>query len=225
MKLRQCTDCGQTFHESEEYFYWKRKPTSETPGAFVAKCKACIRAKTRQWTASNHGRKKQADKDYSKRHPESRQAAQKRYLKRHPERRKQTAKTYRDKNSQHHTEWARDWRKRNPHLVKGVKSRRRARENAVPATFTAHEWQATLEYFGNKCAVCGRSDLKLAADHWIPVTKGGGSTPDNIIPLCQGRRGCNNSKGNKDAGEWLVKKFGERDGQEISRRINQYLKG
>lgn len=89
-------------------------------------------------------------------------------------------------------------------------------------------WEQALNYFGNRCAVCGRTaDLftTLARDHWIPYSKGGQTTVDNIIPLCNDTlgTGCNQRKGTQDALIWLTKQYGAKKAKQISERIQAYL--
>ena len=56
-----------------------------------------------------------------------------------------------------------------------------------------------LELFDGGCAYCdGRVDTW---DHVIPVTKGGATAPDNILPACIA---CNSSKRDRDLDEWLA---------------------
>lgn len=69
----------------------------------------------------------------------------------------------------------------------------RARRLNLPATLTPREWLDTLEYFDWRCAYCGRADF-AAMDHFIPVTKGGGTTRNNCVPSCVS---CNSIKGGK----------------------------
>lgn len=104
--------------------------------------------------------------------------------------------------------------------------RRRARKALLPDTFTPVDWQHAVKYFNGRCAACGRPPGLwhcLSADHWIAVTKGGATTPNNIIPLCEGLDGCNNSKSNRDAQEWLIDKFGKRKAKGILKRIQEYF--
>lgn len=68
-------------------------------------------------------------------------------------------------------------------------------------SLTAEEWHNACEAFGLTCAYCG-SECKLTMEHVVPVTKGGPTSADNIIPACQS---CNSSKGNKDLIEWYTK--------------------
>lgn len=111
-------------------------------------------------------------------------------------------------------------------VARAYNHRRYARKRALPATFTAQDWQRALDYFDCRCAVCNRPIglwHTIAQDHWIPVTKGGAYTPDNIIPLCHGDGGCNNSKGNKDAHEWLLSRYSARKTAQIEKRIAAYF--
>ena len=69
--------------------------------------------------------------------------------------------------------------------------RRRARKRLLPATLTRDQWRAIKAAYRNRCAYCGERSRRLTQDHVIPVSKGGGYTPDNIVPAC---RSCNARK-------------------------------
>lgn len=120
------------------------------------------------------------------------------------------------------------WIKDHPEYNRARVSRRRARKIGLPDTWTDNDEQRCLEYFDHKCAVCGRPRglfHTLAMDHWIPLDSPNcpGTIPTNMIPLCHGRGGCNNSKGKKMPHEWLVTKFGERKAKQIEKRIIDYF--
>lgn len=68
----------------------------------------------------------------------------------------------------------------------------------LPATLSGKQWQKIKNDFNNKCAYCGE-ELFLEQEHFIPVSKGGEYTHNNIIPAC---RRCNGSKNNKLFFEW-----------------------
>ena len=65
----------------------------------------------------------------------------------------------------------------------------------------------------------------MAMDHWIPIVSPDcpGTVPWNIVPLCGGAGGCNNSKSDRNAAEWLIGKFGKRKGRAILRKIEAFL--
>jgi 5-methylcytosine-specific restriction endonuclease McrA len=49
-------------------------------------------------------------------------------------------------------------------------------------------------HYGNRCLACGRDDVKLTADHIVPLARGGSDDISNIQPLCAR---CNSKKGTK----------------------------
>lgn len=124
----------------------------------------------------------------------------------------------------------REWRdtERGKLVARTLRIRYYARKRSLPDEFTTADWQAALNYFGGCCAVCGRPQglwHTLAADHWIPLNSPDcpGTVDWNIVPLCHGNGGCNNSKQNRPAAEWLVEKFGPRKGRAILRKIEAFL--
>ncbi len=68
---------------------------------------------------------------------------------------------------------------------------RRARKLYAEGSHTAQEWLDLCVLYSNKCLCCGRPNVKLTADHIVPLSKGGSDYIDNIQPLCAP---CNSSK-------------------------------
>ncbi len=58
----------------------------------------------------------------------------------------------------------------------------RARKAGNPATLTLDQWLQTIKDFDMKCAYCGGSYDVL--EHFIPMSRGGGTTVDNCLPAC-----------------------------------------
>lgn len=50
-----------------------------------------------------------------------------------------------------------------------------------------------------RCAYCGEKSEDVERDHVQPVSNGGGTTPENIVPACPE---CNRSKNGKPVTEW-----------------------
>jgi hypothetical protein len=81
--------------------------------------------------------------------------------------------------------------------------------------------------------VCGRyigndnEHLKLAIDHWIALddkrVNNPGTVITNLLPLCHGKGGCNNSKGNKDPEQWLHEIYSCDEAEAILGRIKAYF--
>lgn len=75
-----------------------------------------------------------------------------------------------------------------------------AKKKAAIVNFTPQRWLEACEAFDYKCAYCGASH-NLTMEHVMPVSKGGSTTPNNIVPAC---KSCNSSKGAKDMIEWYT---------------------
>jgi hypothetical protein len=115
--------------------------------------------------------------------------------------------------------------------IKGANAR--ARANNLQASLTEADWEFALDYFHHACAVCGRQltdlfgDTVAALDHWIPINDSSpdnpGTVATNIVPLCHGFNGCNNSKCDRDAEQWLIERFGKVKAKRISARVNAYF--
>jgi 5-methylcytosine-specific restriction endonuclease McrA len=92
------------------------------------------------------------------------------------------------------------WRRKNDYRYQAICLRasheRRARERNAFGSFTRSEWVTLLDAYSHTCLSCLKSDpeVKLTADHVVPLVKGGSNTIDNIQPLCGP---CNSSKGTK----------------------------
>lgn len=88
--------------------------------------------------------------------------------------------------------------------------------------FTKADRKLVLDWFENKCVYCGIELIQgnRALDHFIPVTKNGRTSLDNILPSC---KSCNSSKLASDPISWVLSKFGEDQGQLILARIQEFF--
>ncbi len=70
---------------------------------------------------------------------------------------------------------------------------RRAIKNKTPGTYTLKEWELLKLKYKYTCPKCGKKEpeIKLAADHIVPLNVGGTNYIENIQPLC---KSCNCSK-------------------------------
>lgn len=175
---------------------------------------------------NNPDKYRQRDREWYKNHAEQEREETRQYHRTHREQ----ALAYQRKNVEKTREYVRAYRRRNPDKQKMRDHARIARKHAIPDGMTTKNWQHALNYFNGCCAVCGKPAglfHTIAADHWIPLSKGGYHTPDNIIPLCHdkkdGQGSCNNSKSNRDPIEWLTQKFGPRKAKQILERIEAYF--
>ena len=76
-----------------------------------------------------------------------------------------------------------------------------ARKQGAAGSFTAAELVEKFALLGNCCLYCGRDDVKLEADHKIPLSRGGSNDIANIVPAC---RSCNARKCDRTVAEFLA---------------------
>lgn len=92
----------------------------------------------------------------------------------------------------------------------------RASGDGLPATLTMPEWRRTLADFHDRCAYCGSADIDVL-EHFVPISRGGGTTPGNCLPACEG---CDSRKAGKMPDD-LDATFGA----ETMRGLRLYLAG
>lgn len=196
---KQCSHCERWFPATSEYF---NKRSNADDGLHYW-CKECNITYYHENKERIRGRKLAADKRWRKDNRQKITAGQR--------------------------EWARKYPEKAKRLKRVATNRRRARKEGLLDTFTSDDYKRMIEYWHGCCAVCGRqlNDLfgehKAAIDHWIPIAKNGPTTSDNIVPLCHGVGGCNNSKSGKFPEDWLIEKFGKRKAKQILERIQTYF--
>lgn len=120
------------------------------------------------------------------------------------------------------------WRRNNHPRRRLIEHNREARKRELPHTWTTEQRAFMLEYWQHACAVCGNQNglfWSLSDDHWVPFAspKCPGTVATNMIPLCIGEGGCNNSKHKSDPHTWLVRRFGQQKAATIERKIATYF--
>lgn len=241
--MKYCKGC-KTEKELSEFYNNKREKDGKS---FY--CKFCMNEKAQQWRVMNPEKLKEGmkrrGKKYYQNHLEKEQerARQKNMRPENVQRRKQKYDSNKEEilESQHLYRLnnldevrEKDRKKKARQRASGQDrvwaEKRRARKLSLPDTLTLEQWKHALLYWNNRCAICDREfgksiDYRCAADHWIPLSAENcpGTTIDNMIPLCHGKDGCNNSKSTKLPQEWLLKRFGEEKANELLTNVNLYF--
>ena len=107
-------------------------------------------------------------------------------------------KQYREAHKQWFVEYMSKWHKENRDKAIVRIERRLSNIRSLQCTLTVEQWIKIKAYFDNRCAYCGTQD-RLTQDHFVPASKSGEYTHNNIIPAC---RWCNASKNAKDFFNW-----------------------
>jgi len=207
MEVKNCSVCKKALLID---LFGKDKRASD---GLKSCCRVCENIKHKKYAEKNIEKEKARHLKYSREHAEERSIYKKQYCKIHAEEIKESNKKY---NTEHEAEQREQRRKnyiKNPEKIINRTKRyreknldkycvysqnRRALKLLLPHTLTTQQWDNIKQAFDNKCAYCGKQ-LPLTQEHFIPLSKGGEYTNNNVIPSCQS---CNSSKGNKLFEKW-----------------------
>jgi hypothetical protein len=157
-------------------------------GGRHSKCKECDSEKSRIYYVINTEKVTERTRNYREKYPDRVKDINRNYRLKYYER-------DREKNLERNRKWCRG----NLDKSSVRRNRRRAVKAMVVNTLTVEQYTKTLEYFGNACALTGRTD-NLEQEHAIPQSIGGGYTFENIYPMT---KSLNCSKSTSNIFEWF----------------------
>ncbi len=198
-------------------------------------CRICVSFRLHLNREAHLEERKTKDRAYHHANLERRHAQNREWRSEHREEYKAQQAVYREQKREELRLYARDYAAKNPEKLAAYRrthrdvlrvhcQRRQARKLDLPDTFTVEDLGIALGYFHGVCAYCGHPaglfdyHQVLHADHYVPLNDPAcpGTVPGNMVPACQS---CNESKGHKNPRDWLVWKFGKREGGKIEQRI------
>lgn len=150
------------------------------------KINAYNREYSKKYYLKNKERLNKKHKQYDISHKEEIKIRKKRHREENKERIDNVIKAYRIKNKEKIRERNRKYEKEHPEKVIVKNCRRRALRRGNGGSFTKKEWLELKVKYNNTCPSCGKSEpeIKLTADHIVPLSKGGSGYINNIQPLC-----------------------------------------
>lgn len=209
---------GPYLPRSTQYFYY----SADSVDRLGKYCKICKREEQHKDAA----RKATRNHRYESSHREQIKRRHQIYAKTHPEIQRTKKRKWRRLNPDKSREEFRRWSKKYPEKIRARRHKREALKRNLPSGFSTDDWSRSLQFFHSVCAYCGNPPSMfdqyniLQEDHFVPLSKGGPYTTDNILPACQT---CNLSKHNFDPCDWLVSRFGTRKAKQILKRIQEYF--
>lgn len=175
INTKRCGDCGE--NKLLEDFY-NRQRSSDGKQSY---CKTCHSARTSKTTREN---------------PERQRGYEVKYLAENVEQVAEYRKAYYETNAEKIKRTSLDWKIANKSQASAQTAKHRALKVKAGGAYSGAEFEALKLVTGNVCLCCGISsdEVTLAADHVIPLSRGGANDISNIQPLCQS---CNSSKGTR----------------------------
>lgn len=181
--IKQCVRCGKSYPGTVEYFEKEKRSKDNLTGA----CKVCRRKVYKKRRQENKEKARASDKRYYEKNKVDITNKIKKYRQQNKDEVNASNKMYYAKNIEKMREQTR------------VRvQRRNAIKSTLQSDFTLKQWENLKKHFDNECAYCGNKK-ELEQEHFVPVSKKGEYTINNIIPSC---RSCNASKFNHSFFEW-----------------------
>lgn len=225
-----CKDCNREYGRAKEAERRVRKSdeVKASKREYYFRNADKIKGKNKSYYETNKEKILAQVAEYRDKNRERINAWMRTYYRENIEIRKEKDKEYNKKNKDKRQ--TRDKQYRQEHRAE-IRLRNRSRKEKlsyVRGDFTQADWDNCLSYWGNRCAICGRTEGEgriIAADHWIPLKGGGITHKKNILPLCHGVDGCNNSKSARSPEKWTIERLGESNGTEKLLEINRFFDG
>jgi len=177
---KRCSQCG----EYKPFSQFNK--SSHGKYGLYSKCKQCknINAKT-----------------YRIENPDKIRSKNKAYRSAHIDKEHSYKLNYNTEHAEHRRLYDREWRSKNTEKVVAKGHTYRAKLRNSGGRFTSSEWIELKEKYNFTCLRCRQREpeIKLTADHVIPISSGGSNSIDNIQPLCIS---CNCSKGNRSSKDY-----------------------
>jgi len=155
----------------------------------------------KQYRINNSAHILEYAKTYREKNKEKMAKYSKEYCNKHKEQIKIRTKRWAENNSERSKKSHRVWTINNNERCRIAWQKSAAKRKQLPSTLTICQWELIKSYFGNSCAYCGSRE-NLQQDHFIPLSKGGEYTHNNIVPACEK---CNTSKKTTSFFEWYPK--------------------
>jgi hypothetical protein len=186
-----CKGCG--VEKSLAEFY---KQTGMADG-YLNKCRACVRARTQKYrrehleqcvqyekARANLPHRVEARRKYEEEHKAEISEYKKKWAAENKDSVAASKHAYYEREREEVLARSKKWAEDNPDKVRSAKAnnrrKRRAARHASSGSFTAEEFRALCEAYGNRCLAFGDTEAALEADHIVPLTRGGSDDIGNM---------------------------------------------
>ena len=203
--VEMCKECRNKY--AKDYREENKEKISNSRKEHYQRNKEKIKVKSNIYYRENKEKVKVSRAKYNKRNKEAISEQCKQYYMKNKEHIKKERRKYNKEHKEQKAKQDRIYRENNKDKINILLQRYHAKKKELDATLTVEQWEQIKGSFNNKCAYCGMTEEEhknifnqtLHQEHFIPLSKGGEYTHNNIIPAC---RSCNSSKQDKDFFEW-----------------------
>ena len=182
--IKRCTQCGQEFPATSEYFY----RDAHLSCGLMSACKKCRYEYQHRYRLENGDPVRAGEKRYRDTHPEKmRQKRERQSIEL-----RETKRRWYEKNKSRMTEKNRQWRREHADIIRTNNRNRKAMLRNAPGEHHIEDVRDQYRRQKGKCYYCGKKvGDTYHVDHVIPLSRGGSNGPDNLVITCPD---CNLSK-------------------------------
>jgi len=203
-----CKSCKAKYRK--EYFDNNKEKEKASRKEYTKNNKEKIYETKTAWRKKNLEHVAQVRRTYKANNKELFDKWDKEYRERHKERVLERNRQWYQDNKEYARATNKQWWQNNKEKGRLLISKRNKLIIKLPFTLTVKQWEHIKNDFSHSCAYCGMTETEhlekhkqlLHQEHFIPLTKGGEFTHNNIIPSC---RLCNISKHKREFKEWYPK--------------------
>ena len=200
MQVKTCSnkDCPNVNPQPIENFHVDHRKKD----GYRSRCKTCELNRAKQYREANRQMLAEKQRDYYSQNGEAQRNASNRWKRENKAHVSQYAARWAADHRAERSVYNHDYGQANHDRVLERSRKRRAISYGKSAFFTEEEFQAKFESLGRRCFYCKRplAFSEATRDHYIPLTKGGDDSIDNIVPACAN---CNSHKRNKMPDEFI----------------------
>ena len=200
MQVKTCSnkDCPNVNPQPIENFHIDHHKKD----GYRSRCKTCELNRAKQYREANRQMLAEKQRDYYSQNGETQRNASNRWKRENKAHVSQYAARWAADHRAERSVYNHDYGQANHDRVLERSRKRRAISYGKSAFFTEEEFQAKFESLGCKCFYCKKplAFSEATRDHYVPLTKGGNDSIDNIVPACAN---CNSHKRNKMPDEFI----------------------
>ncbi|MCL5736987.1 MAG: HNH endonuclease [Actinobacteria bacterium] len=177
---------------SHQYYALNKDKVAAAQRQYHADHKEKRNAYGRAYRAANLEACREKERQYAAAHREEARERASKWVREHPDQARESRRKYRLLHLAEMTARIAAWMAEHPEAVLAIQRNRKARKRNATGSHTAADIQAQYDRQKGRCFYCDKKvGKKYHVDHVIPLAKGGGNGPENLVIACPP---CNLSK-------------------------------
>lgn len=208
--FKTCVKCGKTKFLTEfavaKYGKFGRRTECKACSSMSANTwrmnnKERVNVNMKNWREANKERHKQLQEQSYLRNIDKRNAYHQNYRKQNKDAISEKRRAKYELDKEHIISKVVAWQRSHKENRRVQSNKRRAAKQGAESSLSLTQWDEILSMYSHSCCYCS-SKSNITQDHWIPLSRGGKHSKDNVVPAC---RSCNSRKGKMTGDEYFAR--------------------